>query len=207
MKSAPSDMGFDRKLDRDVRFDLILKVAADCFNQRGISGTSLKDVASALGVTDAALYYYVKNKEELVFLCYSRALDIGEEALDRAEREGSAPVEKISLYIRYQIESVCGQAGPVAMLSEIPSLTPKHRARILERSRTHSKRMRKLVEQGVKCGELEATDAALVCNVILGAVNWIPKWFKRDGEKQGPEIAKSFAATLTAGLIKRQSGT
>ncbi len=50
--------------------DRMLKAAASCFNQKGYSGTSLKDVARHLGLTDAALYYYVKNKEELVYQCY-----------------------------------------------------------------------------------------------------------------------------------------
>ena len=53
--------------------DRILKAAATCFNQKGYSGTSLKDVSRHLGLTDAALYYYVKNKEELVYQCYLRA--------------------------------------------------------------------------------------------------------------------------------------
>lgn len=49
----------------ETRFQLqkgrMLKAAAQCFNQKGFSGTSLRDVASVLGLTDAALYYYVRN--------------------------------------------------------------------------------------------------------------------------------------------------
>ena len=52
--------------------DRILKAAATCFNRKGYSGTSLKDVSRHLGLTDAALYYYVKNKEELVLRRASR---------------------------------------------------------------------------------------------------------------------------------------
>ena len=48
--------------------DRMLRAAARCFNEKGYSGTSLKDVSAILGLTDAALYYYVKNKEELVYL-------------------------------------------------------------------------------------------------------------------------------------------
>ena len=62
----------------------ILKAAASCFNEKGFSGTSLKDVSRHLGLTDAALYYYVKNKEELVYHCYLRAAELGREAMDKA---------------------------------------------------------------------------------------------------------------------------
>ena len=68
--------------------DRMLRAAALCFNQKGYSGTSLKDVAGHLGLTDAALYYYVRNKEELVYLCYLRAAELGKEALDKAVDRG-----------------------------------------------------------------------------------------------------------------------
>jgi AcrR family transcriptional regulator len=51
----------------DTRFRLkrnrMLRAAARCFNLKGYSGTSLKDVADLLGLTDAALYYYVRNMQ------------------------------------------------------------------------------------------------------------------------------------------------
>ena len=77
----------------ESRFQLqkgrMLRAAARCFNEKGYSGSSLKDVARILGLTDAALYYYVRNKEELVYLCYVRAAEVGRESLDRAIAEGS----------------------------------------------------------------------------------------------------------------------
>ena len=67
------DWHFDKEEQRRLKRDKLLKVAAACFNQKGFSGTSLKDVAHKLNISDAAIYYYVKNKEELVNLCYIRA--------------------------------------------------------------------------------------------------------------------------------------
>ena len=72
----------------ELQKDRMLRAAAQCFNEKGYSGSSLKDVANILGLTDAALYYYVKNKEELVYLCYVRAGDVGRESMDRAIAEG-----------------------------------------------------------------------------------------------------------------------
>ena len=75
------------KIAEETRFELqrdrMLKAAASCFNAKGFSGTSLKDVAAHLGLTDAALYYYVRNKEELVYQCYLRAAELGIEAMER----------------------------------------------------------------------------------------------------------------------------
>lgn len=179
---------------------MLLKVAAQCFNDKGTSGTSLKDVARQLGITDAAVYYYVKNKEELIYLCYSRALDIGGAALDRALDEGKTSLERLQHYIRYQIEAVCGEEGPVAMLSEIPSLSKGHKDELLKRSRDHTRRITALIEEGIAAGEMQADNAAMVSNAILGAVNWVPKWFRPSASNSGEEVAKVFANSLTLGL-------
>jgi TetR/AcrR family transcriptional regulator len=180
-----------------------LKIAAVCFNNKGISGTSLKDVAKKLDITDAALYYYVKNKEELVNLCYLRALDLGELALDKAMTEGNNCLEKLQLYIRYQIDEVCGEDGPVAILSEIPSLKPDHQEIIIERSRKHTKRVIKLLSDGVKEGTIVTDDPVITSDAILGALNWIPKWFKPETDNSSSQIADAFIQTFTSGLQPR----
>lgn len=196
---------FNRRLQHRLKRDILLKVAAECFNAMGISGTSLKDVAERLGITDAAIYYYVKNKEELVFLSYMRALDIGQASLTRALDEGETSLEKLELYIRYQLTSVCGEDGPVAILSEIPSLTPEHQTEILKRSTLHTKAVTDLISTGLEAGELQTDNPKLACNAILGALNWVPKWFRPGGEHAEKDIADSFVETLTCGLRKRSA--
>ena len=193
---------FNRRLQHRLKRDILLRVAAECFNARGISGTSLKDVAKMLGITDAAIYYYVKNKEELVFLCYMRALDIGTESLARALVEGETYLEKLELYIRYQVISVCGDDGPVAILSEIPSLTAEHQKEVLTRSTEHTKAITALIEGGVKAGEMAVDNPKLACNAVLGALNWLPKWYRPGGLYDADEVARSYVATLASGLVR-----
>jgi AcrR family transcriptional regulator len=194
---------FNQSERRRLKRDIVLKVAAECFNEKGISGTSLKDVANKLNITDAALYYYVKNKEELVTLCYVRALDLGESALERAMAEGRNNLERLQLYIRYQIAEVCGERGPVAILSEIPALKPEHQQLIRTRSSAHTKRITQLLIDGMAEGSLFTSDPAITCSAILGAVNWIPKWYKPGSGRTGDEIAAGFVAAFTAGLLPR----
>lgn len=198
-----NDWHFDREQQRRMKRDKLLKVAAECFNQKGFSGTSLKDVAKKLNITDAALYYYVKNKEELVNLCYIRALDLGESALDRAIEEGRTPLERLEFFIRYQVAEVCGEEGPVAVMSEIPALAPEHRDYVLRRATEHSKRITRLIEDGIEDGTLSSPNPIASCDAILGALNWIPKWFKPDSSLTGDQIADAFVHTLTLGLKDR----
>jgi AcrR family transcriptional regulator len=172
------------KVAEETRFELqrhrILKAAATCFNQKGYSGTSLKDVARHLGLTDAALYYYVRNKEELVYQCYLRAAELGREAMERAREEGRTGFAQARLYIRYHVETMVGERGPVAIMSEIPSLSEPHREEILETSRQHSRAFEEILKAGIADGSIDCRDVRMTGNAIMGAINWIPKWFHGD---------------------------
>jgi TetR/AcrR family transcriptional regulator len=191
---------FDRNQQFQQKLDLLLKTAAGCFNQKGFSGTSLRDVADRLNITDAALYYYVKNKEELVFLCYQRALDLGERAMRRAAEEGKTGLDKLQLYIRYQMEAMCGSDGPVAILSEIPSLKLAHRTHILDRTRHDSKMVAAFVQAGIEDGTIRPCNSIITCSAIFGALNWVPKWYRFDGRHDAAESAEIFVRVLTQGI-------
>jgi len=177
----------------------ILKAAASCFNEKGFSGTSLKDVSRHLGLTDAALYYYVKNKEELVYHCYLRAAELGREAMDRAVSDGATGFEQAHLYVRYHIEIMVGGEGPVAIMSEIPSLKRSHRNQVLEVSRQHSAGFEEILSRGIEDGSILPCDVRMTGNAVMGSINWIPKWFHGKAS-MAKEIRNEFPEILTRGF-------
>ena len=183
----------------ELQKDRMLRAAARCFNEKGYSGTSLKDVAAILGLTDAALYYYVRNKEELVYLCYLRAGEVGREALDRAVAEGDNGLDIVRRYLRYHLEVMTGDRGPIAIMSEIPSLEPEHRDEILEISRRHSARFEDVIEKGIADGSIAPCDVRMTGNAIMGSLNWVPKWFHGDAAVAN-KVVTEFPAILSAGL-------
>ncbi|MEM9207781.1 MAG: TetR/AcrR family transcriptional regulator [Pseudomonadota bacterium] len=193
MVTEPAETRFSAKRAR------ILKAAAACFNEKGFSGTSLKDVANRLGLTDAALYYYVRNKEELVYQCYLRAGELGAEAMQRAKSDGGSGLEQARLYLRYHVEIMVGDRGPVAILSEIPSLESGHREEILQISRRHGRAFEEILEQGIADGSIVPCNVRMTGNAIMGAINWIPKWYHGDAAT-AVDVLAEFPAVLTRGL-------
>ena len=179
--------------------DRMLKAAAHCFNQKGFSGTSLKDVANMLGLTDPALYYYVRNKEELVYLCYLRAADVGREAMEIAVSEGEDGLSTVVAYLRHHVGIMVGERGPIAIMSEVPSLKTTHRDEVLELSRKHSVAFEALIENGIADGSIAPCNVRMTGNAIMGAVNWIPKWYHGDAGV-ADQIVEEFPRILTNGL-------
>jgi AcrR family transcriptional regulator len=196
-------------VEAGTRFELqrhrVLKAAATCFNQKGFSGTSLKDVSRHLGLTDAALYYYVKNKEELVYLCYLRAAELGREAMERGVSEGKSGFLQALLYIRYHVEIMVGERGPVAIMSEIPTLSRSHRNEILEVSRQHSAGFEEILHRGIADGSISPCNVRMTGNAIMGSINWISKWFHGD-QKMARQIQDEFPEILVQGLKVCDSG-
>ena len=199
-------MGKTVRKTEESRFELqkdrMLRAAAQCFNEKGFSGSSLKDVAKILGLTDAALYYYVRNKEELVYLCYVRAAELGREAMERATLAGGNGLQTIRTYLRYHIEIMVGERGPIAIMSEIPSLRPEHREEVLEFSRRHSAQFEDILQAGISDGSIAPCDVRMTGNAIMGSINWIPKWYHGD-DAVGRKIKDEFPEILTSGLRLR----
>ena len=196
------------RIVEETRFELqrdrMLKAAASCFNAKGFSGTSLKDVSKHLGLTDAALYYYVRNKEELVYQCYLRAAKLGREAMDRGITEGQTGFEQAHLYIHYHVEIFVGERGPVAIMSEIPSLKAAHRNEILKVSRRHSAAFEAVLASGIEDGSIIDCDVRMTGNAIMGSINWIPKWFHGD-KALAKKVQHEFPDILTSGLRNNSS--
>jgi AcrR family transcriptional regulator len=193
MPAKPEESRFELQKDR------MLRAAAHCFNHKGYSGSSLKDVANILGLTDAALYYYVRNKEELVYLCYMRTLELGADAMQRARADGSSGFDQVRMYVRNHVEFIVGDRGPIAIMSEIPSLKPDHRDEVLELSRQHSSSFEEILQTGIEDGSIRDCDVRMTGNAIMGAINWIPKWYHGDAA-MAARIVEEFPQVLSAGL-------
>jgi hypothetical protein len=92
-----------------------------------------------------------------------------------------------------------GERGPLAIMSEIPSLEPAHREEILALSRAHSIAFEALIAEGIADGSIRPCDIRMTGNAIMGAVNWIPKWFHGDAA-MALHVVQQFPLILSAGL-------
>src|SRR3989304_395957 len=187
---------------RELTRERILAVSGRVFNQRGYHGTTLDDIARALGVTKAALYYHVKNKEELLFQCHQLALDIGMEGFHRALAQPAPPDEQLRVALAHYIEGMADQLKGTVVLLEQGALSPRHHRQIVRGRDEYEQALRTLIAGGVAAGVFVPCDPKLVGFAILGAVHWVPKWDKPAGPSPAPAVAAAFAAYLVRGLTE-----
>ena len=191
-------------VSRDEQFrlkrDALLREAAGAFAARGYHNTSLDDVAAALGVTKAALYHYVRSKQEILFECHMRSLDIGDEALAYARAHGRSGYERVTMLARRYIELITGEMGRIAVLSEYHALDEHSKSIIGKRRDQWEKAMRAMIDEGIADGSVRAVDPKLAAFFFMGAVNWMTRWYRPDGATSGPDIAATFADLLAMGI-------
>jgi TetR/AcrR family transcriptional regulator len=195
-----ADAGTERKQRHELRRETILQAAARCFNRLGYRGTTIEHIARELGVSKAALYYYVKSKEDIFFQCHQAAMEIAMEGLRQGEDLGGSAADRLAAGIRYYVEHLTAHLKSCVLLAEEHALRPRLYRRLVAQRDAYETRVRALVEQGVAAGEFRVQDPKLVVFAMLGALQWIPKWYALDGGRSPKEIADVFADYLVGGL-------
>ena len=163
-----------QELQAKLKRDAVLSEAAALFNVKGYHSTSLTEVADRLGFTKTAIYYYVKNKNDLLYHTYMRSLDEIEQATQDAETKGENGLDKLCEYV---LSKAFVHPEASALINEIDAVEDsKRRAELRKRLRGANKRIAAWIEEGVKDGSIAPCDPDLAGRFVMGAFNWMPRW-------------------------------
>jgi AcrR family transcriptional regulator len=178
----------------------ILKSAAAAFRKLGYHGATVEQIASALRMKKGNLYYYFRNKEEILFACHEYSLDRLTERLDEITASAAPPDAKLRRMIDAFVHMILDELHGTAMFMDLEALSPSHLKAVVVRRDRFDRAVRAVLEEGMANRTFRDADPKLVSFAILGAVNWIPRWFNPAGPKSSDEIAASFADYLIGGL-------
>jgi len=166
--------GFDRERQNDIKRDAFLQVGSLMFNQRGYMGASLDDVAEQLDVTKGAFYYHIRNKEDLLYQCFRRTLELISEMIKRANEDGENGAEKIERVLRYLFNVQHSEDGPLIGYRSLPSLSIERRNEILLLTRATSDQLGAFINEGIADGSIRDVDPWIIENAIAGTVDAAP---------------------------------
>jgi AcrR family transcriptional regulator len=179
----------------------ILKSAAAAFKRLGYHGATLEQIAAALRMKKGNLYYYFRSKEDILFACHQYSVDRLLEGLKAVETGDLPPDQKLRRLIVTFVNTILDDLHGTALFLDIKVLGPRRLKLAIERRDEFDRGVRRVIEQGVDWGTFDPrVDPKLLSFAILGAVNWIPRWYAPDGPSSSQEIADRFADYLIAGL-------
>jgi TetR/AcrR family transcriptional regulator len=177
---------------RDAKRDAVLREAALAFNRNGFHGTSLDDVAQRLGVTKATLYYYFPNKQAVLRACCEQSMEFVFKNLERACEQGHTGRERLMLVISGFIEYLAGEVSVSVMMLEEDTLDVTDRAAVTQLRDRFEHALRELVREGITDGSIVPCDPKLVVFALLGATNWVTRWFRGEGSWTRAQVAAAI---------------
>jgi AcrR family transcriptional regulator len=149
----------------------LLEAAAQEFNARGISGASIARIARTLGLTRAAVYYYVKDRDDLAARCYRQTCAAMAADLDAASAGRANGLDRILAFLRRSLDP---SRAPLAALSELDYFGSRVRGEIAAAQARNVDGLRGMIRDGIADGSIRACDDEIIAQTLIGTIAWIP---------------------------------
>jgi AcrR family transcriptional regulator len=188
-----------------VTRDDILDAATQIFSQKGFHAASMQDIAEAVKLQKASLYYHVNSKQEILTMILDRALDILIERIEAVIALPLSPEEKLREAIHSYLQAMVEHRDLAAvLLLEHRSLDAEAAAHHIPRRDRFERLWRDLIQEGLDANVFFYSDAAIAARGVLGVMNWTITWYKPEGALSVEEISTDFADLFLRGLLVRE---
>jgi AcrR family transcriptional regulator len=169
--------------------------------RKGFAATTIEDVADKVDFTKAAFYYYVENKEELLYEIFLDVLTVGLDQLDAIGRSADRPSAKlraiIHMYVRRMAEH---KERSTVYLQEKRHLEPAHQREVDRLERRALDILRDVIKQGIAAREFRRVDPTVAALGLIGMCVWVHRWYRESGALSIDEVASTFEDLLMSGL-------
>lgn len=188
------------------RREQILRRAAEAFAERGLAQTSLEEIAASVGITREALYYYFKNRIEIlleiIFPTSTSLLRGIKVVMDSKSSSREKLKSAIDLHLSAFTPSYIEMS--IALREDhlhIDNPKVKELKRMWEEYGSY---WEKLIGQGMEEGVFRADlDPKIASYGLLGMVNWVSRWYRAGQDVSIEDIGQTFFLLVTQGLDVR----
>jgi TetR/AcrR family transcriptional regulator, cholesterol catabolism regulator len=180
----------------------IIAAAASLFKKKGYRATTLEDIAAAVGMLKGSLYYYIRSKEELLYLVVRDPIRQAYNKLEEIVHSDLPATDKITQAIANHI-AVFHQHYPhiAVYLHDFHNMMQKLQDNTIEAPKEYQRLWAQLLQQGVDNGELRSDlDVTVAGYAILGMCNWMYRWYTPEGHMSAEAIADVFTKLVLEGL-------
>jgi AcrR family transcriptional regulator len=186
----------------------ICLTAAHTFVERGFDATSVNDIAAALGITKAGLYHYISSKESLLFDIITLGLDsIDEEVVEPTRGIANPEARFLDIVLRHALLATCNNGVITLLIDEVHALPQSQRRKINLRRRRYFEYVRETLRELDAMGRLQDVDPTVAAFSVIGAIMWLPQWFRPGGRLSSDEVAEEVVRLMAAGVLRPASSS
>lgn len=181
--------------------EAILRAAIKIINVRGFAAATMTDIAAALNLRDAALYYYFPNKQALAFAGHHQSLDRFEAILLAVDAAGGTGLSKLRRLFRAVLDDAVDN-GPQLYFGDSSYLDAAQREAIETRTAELRKTLERFLEEGVADGTIAPCEPPLVVQLLVGMLIWLVKWTPQTPGLTNERLLEAIEATALKGLAR-----
>ncbi len=187
----------------DERAARIYRVAAELITQKGFDATSMSEIAQAVQLTKAGLYYYVPGKKELLYSIVSYGMQTIEEGVIAPCEQIEDPQNRLREIVRRHTLLLTQLGGAITILTdEVNGLTPAHRRRITAKKRDYLEFVRATLDELSQFGRLRSTNIRVVSLNLFSTILGVARWFRPNGVESGEAVANEVTDFVLAAVLK-----
>ena len=184
------------------RREEIIKAAARIFAAKGYHGTTLDEIAREIGVSKPALYYHIKNKEEILKEIVGRIME-PMETVAKVGRSGIPPRQRIAQMIRMLVQFAAERQEITLIALELNKILPtRSREALKKRRKDVEEVLIETLDEGIKKGDFKTGNSKMYAFAILAAANSVYRWYDPHGNLTHGQIAEQFIRLLELGYLK-----
>jgi AcrR family transcriptional regulator len=152
MPAPESELRWDMRASVDERRDQILRSLASFVRDRRLASLTMRDIADRLGLVKGNLYYYFKNKQDILYHCHVKCIAISLAALDEVGTMNLPPADALRELLVKHIRNITEDAYGGVLLTDLESLTAVQRKRYVAMRDRFEDGIRKLIRGGIADG-------------------------------------------------------
>lgn len=180
-------------IKKKIKKDQILLSAISVVNSNGYENTTMEDISKKLQMTKGSLYYYFKNKNDLMYQCHVLLLSLAIKDLTeiiKAELPAEITMRKmVATHIEYAIEE---KQFFNVIFDPISTFDKKQLAPILSARKEYSRLFDEVIQKGVEERAFHVADPTFVRQIMLGAMNWVQQWYQPNGRLTKLEVIEKY---------------
>lgn len=198
-KPAPAPKSSRRELLQES----ILEAASTLFIQRGFQGTSMGDIAEAMGVTRTAIYYYFRNKEAILRELTTEITGMAGKQAAQVDDSNSDPMEALRQLVLRHARLILGHPLQFRVVERNEeNLSPALRKEAEASRRLVLSRFQAVIEAGMQAGQFRIVDPKIAAFAILGMCNWSAWWFSASGKVPLEDVAQMLATFALQSVVR-----
>lgn len=179
----------------------IKEAAIRLFRQQGYEATTLRQVASEVGIKAGSLYNHLSSKEGLLYTIMSQIMVELQAALDEALDGIDDPVERLSTAIDLHVRFHAERADEVFIgNSELRGLSREHRDVVIGMRDAYEQDFVEIIQAGYEAGAFAVADAKLAARGVLAIATSVATWHQPGGHLSIKEIAEFFTRFTLDGI-------